>query len=43
MELIEKLFIAWVVLCTAILGLSIYNLILGLRNRRDIDRLNGKS
>jgi hypothetical protein len=39
MDLIEKLFIFWVVVCVLILCLSIFNLAMTLRNRRDIKQL----
>lgn len=39
MDLVEKLFIVWIILSTIILSLAIYNFVLGLRNRRDIDKL----
>jgi len=40
MDLVENLFVAWVIICVLILGLSIYNLSLGLQNKRDIAKLN---
>jgi hypothetical protein len=39
MDLIQNLFVAWVVICVLILGLSIYNLSLGLQNKRDIQKM----
>ncbi len=39
MDSTQKLFVAWVVICLAILGTSIFSLVLSLRNRRDINQL----
>lgn len=39
MDLIEKLFIAWVIICICMFAIALYSLVLSLRNRRDINRL----
>lgn len=39
MDLIEKLFIAWVVIAVLMFAVSIYSLVLSLKNKRDIKEL----
>lgn len=39
MDLIEKLFIAWVIIVVLMFAVAIYSLVLSLKNKRDIQKL----
>ena len=43
MDIVEKLFVAWVVLALLMFAVAIYSLVLSLRNRRDINRLENNN